>query len=192
MSWNEIVGYDEIVGGEMIAGLVGDDDEAALYAMAGAADPSQNAQLQALRARAANPMGPASLAANFRPRVIDVQSVAARAPRKLLVNFYASNVEAGAVADISIQPQVPFRGERLVVPSDIAGSFDILDVIVGNRSQFGAAGRMAARVASEQAFGVNLHLDTASVAMSIILRVENTSGQASRFLASLFGTAAIQ
>ncbi len=51
-------------------------------------------------------------------------------------------------------PQLPFRPERLFVQSDIAGNFEIIDIIIGNRSQFAQATPMSARIAAETSFGL--------------------------------------
>lgn len=168
MPYAEITGYDEITGG-----LVGDDAADALLSMTGAAAPSRT-QMR-----------------NYHPRVIDVKQVDARAPRQLVIGFSAASVAAGVQAVISVLPQVIFRGQRLVVPSDIAGSFSIDDIIVGNRSQLVSAGALPARAFQENCLNNELHLDTASVSQQLILKVTNTSAGALAFSAALFGTAAI-
>lgn len=98
-------------------------------------------------------------------------------------------VPAGAVATIIQQPQVLFRSERFVVPSDIAGSFLILDIKVGKDSMFGAAGAVAARTFDERGVGVRLRLATAQVSQQLIVQVQNISGADQRFFATMIGTA---
>lgn len=74
----------------------------------------------------------------------------------------ASNgpIEAGATAQIWARPQSgPYRGDRIVVPDEIAGYFEICDLRVGNRSQFPQAQAMpaslcAARIDRSALFGV--------------------------------------
>lgn len=98
-------------------------------------------------------------------------------------------VAAGATAIVNSQPQVAFRTERLVIPSDIAGSFVVNDLLVGKNSQFANNTPVPARVFDEGAFGVRLKGDTAQVTMNVTLNVTNTSGAAIRFRACIIGTA---
>jgi hypothetical protein len=117
---------------------------------------------------------------NFAPRTIDVQSRVARAPRRLALNFRQLAVPINTTVDLPARPQLPFRPERLFVQSDIAGNFEIVDIIIGNRSQFAQATPMSARIAAETSFGFDLHMDTAMVAMDVVLRIANITG-AERF-----------
>jgi hypothetical protein len=128
---------------------------------------------------------------NFQPRTIDVRSRAARAPRRLVLNFRALAVQSGLTVDLPARPQLPFRPERLFVQSDIAGNFEIVDIIIGNRSQFAQATPMSARIAAETSFGFDLHMDTAMVAMDVMLRIANITGAPSDFRATIVGTSAI-
>ena len=128
---------------------------------------------------------------NFAPRTIDVQSRAARAPRRLALNFRQLAVPINTTVDLPTRPQLPFRPERLFVQSDIAGNFEIVDIIIGNRSQFAQATPMSARIAAETSFGFDLHMDTAMVAMDVVLRIANITGAPSDFRATIAGTTAI-
>lgn len=57
-------------------------------------------------------------------------------PRSICVLRSYHEIVAGDV-EITVRPQkVPFVGERIAVPDDVAPYFDILDIRVGNRSQF--------------------------------------------------------
>lgn len=216
----DIVGFDEITGGsfpphsvqgyrrrrhhhsgalpQLIAGLIaggvdvndlvsGDDDF-----MSAGADPAE--ALLAIAGLTAN-AGPAAMAQamerSFSPRTIDVQSRAARAPRRLALNFRSLGVPINTTVDLATRPQLPFRPERLFVQSDIAGNFEIVDVIIGNRSQFAQATPMSARIAAETSFGFDLHMDTAMVAMDVVLRIANITGAPSDFRATIAGTSAI-
>jgi len=99
----------------------------------------------------------------------------------------ATTIAAGASRTIIVQPQVPFRAERFMVSSAIAGSFVIDDIKVGKNSQFLAAGSVPGTAFSELAVGAGLHLDTAEVAQNISVSVTNTSGGALRFLGAFYG-----
>lgn len=98
-------------------------------------------------------------------------------------------VIAGGSQRITTRPQVPFRVDRLVVPSDIAGLFVIDDVKVGKNSQFAAEGAVPARVFQENGVGVTLKGDTAQVSMDVTLSVSNVSGAPSVFRAAIIGPA---
>lgn len=95
----------------------------------------------------------------------------------------------GGSLAITARPQVKFRGDRLLVPSDIAGIFVISDIKVGKNSQLAASGAIPGRTFQENAVGIRLGLDTAQVAMDITLLVTNISGAPARFFATLIGTA---
>ena len=101
----------------------------------------------------------------------------------------AAAVAAGASARITTRPQVPFRIDRLVVPSDLAGLFTIDDVKVGKNSQFAAEGSVPARIFQENGVGVCLKGDTAQISMDVTLSVTNISGAASFFRAAIIGPA---
>lgn len=100
-----------------------------------------------------------------------------------------ANVGAGATITVTTQPQIPFRVERLVVPSDLAGSFVVEELTVGKNPQLAAVVGVPARVFDERAVGVRLHGDTAQVSQNVSLRITNISGAAVRFRACVIGTA---
>lgn len=179
---------EEASGADLISGMSG------LGNLIAGADPAE--QLMAIAGLMA-PNVPAqvvrqAMERNFAPRTIDVQSRAARAPRRLSLNFkrLAVSPSEGTV-DLATRPQLPFRPERLFVQSDIAGNFEIIDIIIGNRSQFAQATPMSARIAAETSFGFDLHMDTAMVAMDVVLRIANITGAPSDFRATIVGTSAI-
>jgi len=96
---------------------------------------------------------------------------------------------SGSVTIIS-RPQVVYRGDRLVVPSDIAGEFQIDDVKVGKDSQLVAEGPLPARCLQENAVAVSFQMDTAQISQDISISVTNTSGAARIFRAMIVGNAA--
>lgn len=102
----------------------------------------------------------------------------------------ATLIAAAGTQIINAQPQIPFRVERLVVPSDIGGSFAIRDVVVGKDSQFASTRTsVPARVFDEQAVGVSLMGDTAQISQDVSISVENISGAPARFRAAIIGSA---
>lgn len=109
--------------------------------------------------------------------------------REYPIGFPTTSVNAGASQTISTSPQVPFRARRLIVPSDIAGSFLINDLKVGKNSMFATSNPVPARAFTEVGVGVDLNLDTAQISQLIAINVTNTSGADLDFNACLIGTA---
>jgi hypothetical protein len=96
----------------------------------------------------------------------------------------------GASVSITNRPQVVFRVERLVIPSDIGGGFVVEDVIVGKNSQFASnTVGLPARVFDERGVGVRLAGDTAQISQDITLKITNVSGAPARFRAAIIGPA---
>jgi hypothetical protein len=109
--------------------------------------------------------------------------------RQYPLGFPETAIAASASANVSATTQVLFRGRRLIVPSKIASSVLITDFKVGKNSQFPSSGPVPGRAFTESAVGVDLALDTAQVAQSITLSVENTSLASINFSAALLGDA---
>jgi len=95
---------------------------------------------------------------------------------------------AGGTININAQPQCLFRSERLVIPSDIAGSILVQDLKIGNVSMFPVSNPVPGRCFTENAVGVDLGLDTATTSQFITLSVQNTSLAAVTFNAAIIGT----
>ena len=98
-----------------------------------------------------------------------------------------ATIAAGATANVSGQPQIVFRPDRIVIPSTIAGSFLINDLKVGKNSQFVNGTAVPAEAFTQGAFGVRLKMDTLQISQQVIFNVTNTSGGALRFNAALIG-----
>lgn len=119
-----------------------------------------------------------------------LKEVAPTQARVFPLGFVSSGLIAPGASQIIIsRPQVIYRGERLVVPSDVAGDFTIDDVKVGKDSQFVADGPIPARALQENAWGVYFQLDTAQISQNIQLSVTNISGASRTFRAMLIGSA---
>lgn len=87
----------------------------------------------------------------------------------------------------SAQPQILFRGERLVIPSDFAGDLFLTNITVGQASQFAASNPVPCRAFTEYGWGVDLYLDTADVSQLITLNLTNTSSHAISFYGVILG-----
>lgn len=108
--------------------------------------------------------------------------------REFPLGFPTTALAAAATANIQTQPQVPFRGRRLAIPSDIAGSILVNDLKIGNASMFPNSNPVPGRMFSELAVGIDLNLDTAQISQVVSLNVTNTSGGSVTFNAAIIGT----
>ena len=99
-----------------------------------------------------------------------------------------TGVTSAGVAVVS-RPQFRhgFRGERLVIPSDIAVNFSLLDVKIGNRSQLLNSVALPAVTFVEGGVGMRLLLDEVPVAMDVALVVANLAGETLPFRGTLIG-----
>lgn len=109
--------------------------------------------------------------------------------RRYPLGFPSTTVVATLTAVTSAQPQIPFRGERLIIPSDFAGSLLINDIKVGKNSQLAAANPLPARAYTEFGWGTDMHLDTADISQFVTLNLENTSAHNVHFNGLILGRA---
>jgi hypothetical protein len=98
-------------------------------------------------------------------------------------------IPGGAPSILIAQPQVPFKGRRLIIPSDVAGALIILNLIIGKNPVLVSADPVAARAYTELGVGVDLNMDTAQISQIISLSLSNTSGASVAVTATLIGTA---
>jgi hypothetical protein len=194
MSYEDIIGYDEIIGamdeldsldrnasGANLA--IGDEIEA-LMSAAGAG-PARNPSKLARMARAMR------MAREVDPRAVSIVDRPATRRREYPLGFESitpGGIAPGASEVVRADPQISFRGERLVIPSDISLFFSLDDIIIGKNSQFVSSGAVPASAFSEVAVGVRLNLDTANVGNLISLRVRNIGPDPLVFRATLIGT----
>lgn len=95
---------------------------------------------------------------------------------------------AGQQQDIELRPQRLFRSERLVVSSVIAPYFRVLDVKIGQETQFVASGALPATIFSEVAVGVRLKGDTANLGNTIVVSLQNIDTNTRTFSGAIIGT----
>jgi hypothetical protein len=175
--------YAEIMGGsdDSLGELIGDGSDG---------DDILGAALQVRRKRNAKKQALAN--AIMRRRVQDgavLRSVPPRNAREYALGLGSTSVTGNSSANINVQPQVIFRPERLVVPSNIAVDFLITDIKVGKNSQLVSTGALPAVMFTEQAFGVRLKMDTAQISMFVTVSVTNQNAQARNFQGGLVGPA---
>ena len=118
-----------------------------------------------------------------------LRSVPPRNAREYALGLGSTSVAGASSANINVQPQVIFRPERLVVPSNIAVDFLITDIKVGKNSQLVSTGALPAVMFTEQAFGVRLKMDTAQISMFVTVSVTNQNPAARNFQGGLVGPA---
>jgi hypothetical protein len=118
-----------------------------------------------------------------------LRSVSPRASREYALGLGSTSVAGGASANINVQPQVIFRPERLVVPSNVAVDFLITDIKVGKNSQLASTGALPAVMFTETAFGVRLKMDTAQISMFVTISVTNQNANARNFQGGFVGPA---
>lgn len=118
-----------------------------------------------------------------------LRSVSPRSSREYALGLGSTSVAGNSSANINVQPQVIFRPERLVVPSNIAIDFLITDIKVGKNSQLVSTGALPAVMFTETAFGVRLKMDTAQISMFVTISVTNQNPQAKNFQGGLVGPA---
>lgn len=178
---------DDNASGDLVGDLIGDLVGATARKGNLAQQVGKKVIAQALKARLGGgrrPLPPGARRLQYTPRKYD-------AARVVPIGFdTVAAVPAFTSATITQRPQEPFRPSRVFIPSDIAGSFLVDDIKVGNRSQLAANGSLPARMFQENATGITLLLDTADPAIDVVLRVTNISGGALRFFAAIVGPAA--
>lgn len=106
------------------------------------------------------------------------------------LGFFQSGIgpRTGAI-DVTSRTEIKFHGERLVVPSNLAEFFDLIDVKVANRSQLANSTAVPAEMFGETEEGVYVGLDWAKIGQTIALVVENITSDHQTFQAALIGTA---
>jgi hypothetical protein len=209
--WEPVeIGDDGYVGDEFVGDeFVGQDPVAQLYAMAGAAPRGGYAARWGAQRRGGPParrqMGRGGPPPGQRGPSQAMQNALAerRANAGALLSTQgptkareypmglesAAPVGAGGSANVTSRPQVPFRVDRVVVPSDIAGLFVLTDLKVGKNSQFVSEQPVPARIFQENGVGVTLKGDTAQISQNVTMAVMNISGAASMFRAAVIGPA---
>ena len=123
------------------------------------------------------------------PRSVLVVSRSATRRRGYPLGFESrAPILPGASQIVKVDPQIIFRGERLVVPSAIALFFVIEDALVGKDRQLVSSTPVPAAAFSEVAVGVRLLFDTSYLG-TISFRIRNVGPDPLIFRATLIGTA---
>jgi len=174
---NQYIGDEELIGDEEIVGMnyIGASPEIA-HLLAMGADPSAVA---------------AATGTSFPPgrRVATVNASQGIWKRHYLPLNLASGttVAASGTGTLQNNPQRLFRPSRLVIPSDVAGLFSVLNLFIGVKPQLVATGGMPARLFSEQSFDTDFEGDTAQISQSVTVQVQNNSLGTSPIQAAMRG-----
>lgn len=182
--------------GDLIEGLGLDgDDESGAFVGDGdeSGDDVLGAVVRALSKRSKGGTDKRAMARDLLRRRIQsgtlLRSVNPRASREYALGLGSTSVAGNSSANINVQPQVLFRPERLVVPSNVAVDFLITDIKVGKNSQLASTGALPAVMFTETAFGVRLKMDTAQISMFVTISVTNQNANARNFQGGLVGPA---
>jgi hypothetical protein len=91
---------------------------------------------------------------------------------------------------VAVHPDVAFRPERLVVPSTIAGHFQVVNFKVGRINQLRSIGSLPAVMFTENVFDVSLESDVARPSDLVSVEVLNTSDDEQVFQGGICGPVA--
>jgi hypothetical protein len=189
-----VEGDDDLDGDDLFGDFVGANiasrNKGKIAAAAAAAGLSVAAYL-ALKKRSANKKK-AAAAALMNKRISAgalLRGVPPRQSREYALGLGSTSVAGNSSANINVQPQVIFRPERLVVPSNLAIDFLITDIKVGKNSQLVSTGALPAVMFTEVAFGVRLKMDTCQISMFVTISVTNQNPAARNFQGGIVGPA---
>ena len=190
-SGDEILGVEEILGAEeILAGgeeiLVGDGEEQS-------GDESSGDEIGLRLFRRRKKGAPKKLDPIIQKRVAEqgviVKTHGYSKGRSQSLGFEFLAIQPGATVDVTANPRVLFKPKRLVYTGP-ANTFVIQDAKIGRSSQFVASGAQAADAYPPTSTVDNMELDTAKPGVVITLRVQNVSGVAADFRATMFGLVA--
>jgi len=172
MSLMEIAGDLALVGddNDLYADIAGEDPVDELLAVAGARAIKRAQAVQIAKARAVVTKRPPTAARNG------------------VLGFGPQALAAGGTATVNSAPQRLFRGERIGIPSDIAGSIRVTGIVVGADNQLPNANSIPGRAFDERGNGMELVMDTAQPNSPISIAIVNTSLAAVTFEAWIRGT----
>jgi len=108
-------------------------------------------------------------------------------PRQLPLGFPTVSLKGGAIEHVQTSPKLPFKGRRLIIPSDFAGSVSVEDLLVDGRSQFAARLAVSGRAFTEAGVGVDMDLDVAKPGSVVELVVRSIAHHDLTFNAVLLG-----
>lgn len=174
-----VFGADEELA--QLLAMAGDDDDmldvsAGYQTIMGGRDDDNN-----------NPLVKLALARRLAQQAVVTRPMEFTKGRQTPIGLGPDLVAPGAILTIITSPQIVFRPERFVVPSDIAGLFSLVDLKVGKNSQLASQNEIPCRTFDERSVGVALKCDTAQISQQISVTVRNVSGAPATFTGTLIG-----
>jgi hypothetical protein len=110
--------------------------------------------------------------------------------RRYPLGVVPTTITAGTQSQIPASPQNLFRPERLVIPSDVCFDAGVVDIKVGNTSQFVQSAEVPGALFSEVAINTGVNFDTAEIGNQISATIRNKSASSFEFSAGFVGTIA--
>lgn len=183
-------GFDYISGAEALIGAddlytdIGADEDpvAALLAVAGA-----TRRRGGLARRNGGGISPQQAAMLSKAHAI-ISQRGPTAARNAILGFGPVAIAGGGVAAVVSAPQLPFRGEKIIFPSDTASTFRLTSLIVGQANQLPNGNSIPGRTFDERADGMEIVMDTAQANSPISMGITNTGLATATFEASIRGT----
>lgn len=205
MGMVDISGVQEIVGDMLVGGLLDDDDDVSGYEELVGYDDDDVGAIRRGRGRrpatrALAPRGSAGVQRAAMANALAAKQVRGGSivkehnyskSRQWILGFDSvTTVAAAATANITSNPQMPFRPRRLSVLGSVAGSFLLNNLVIGNQPQFASLQfAVPADMFGPTSFGTDLQTDTAQPNTNVQLQVTNITGAALRFVAGIIGDA---
>ena len=110
--------------------------------------------------------------------------------REYVLGLGSMEVDPGKTRTLSARAFVCFRPERLIVPSNLAKDFLIVNLSVGNNhNQLASVGVLPAVMFTEAGGGIRLGLDMAMVGTTVSVTATNHGDQECLFAAGVVGPA---
>lgn len=127
-------------------------------------------------------------AAMFVERERQIERESMSSPTNIIVGLGRTAIAGESTANISTQPQVIFKPERLEVPDEIVRDFFLVDLMVGRYSQLVSPGAipMSMFVDCRHRY-LKLDMDTAPISQFITVRVMNTNPNYRYFYGAIVG-----
>lgn len=110
--------------------------------------------------------------------------------RGLVLGFGSQTVLASTTVDFVANPQVPFRGKRLIIAATDLGGLNLEDLKIGKNSMLVSAQAMPASAFAAGTFDQAIKLDTAVPGIEITATVTDVSAVDNVVSIGMFGVAA--
>lgn len=110
--------------------------------------------------------------------------------RGLVLGFGSQSIATGVTVDFVANPQVPFRGKRLILSATSLNEASLEDLKIGKNSMLVSAQSMPAEAFGAGTFDQAIKLDTAVPGIEITATISSSSVAANVVNVGMFGVAA--